>query len=82
MVCNSVQLAVKASLLLFSANCTRSFFNEVSLAKLPLLSFQENVLAESKAMVPDSKQRLDAAVADLKKLIVRFKYFMGSASPS
>lgn len=36
-----------------------------------ICAFQEKVLAESKAMIPDTKQRLEAAAEDLKKLLVR-----------
>ncbi|GMH37074.1 hypothetical protein BSKO_04947 [Bryopsis sp. KO-2023] len=35
----------------------------------PNLQQAEMVLAESKAMIPDTKQRLEAAIADLKKFL-------------
>lgn len=37
-----------------------------------MCSLQENVLAESRMMVPDCRKRLEAALGDLKSLLVQF----------
>lgn len=36
---------------------------------------QENVLAESRMMVPDCRKRLEASLSDLKGTLVLFHYF-------
>lgn len=62
-----------------SGYCLIFIFHFAGYTYIMMNTIQENVLAESRMMVPDCSKRLEAALSDLKATVVchdAFKYFV------